>query len=84
LRIIENSNVTKSDATLTIVCKDERIIKFKFEDAAVFQPVLNTIVKHAIVDNIKNLFCYKYNVGDFNHQKVFETVSQDFNRMLIP
>lgn len=70
---------------ITITCKDQRVIKFKFENApGDFLSVLNKIKQHSVVTKPNDLFCYTSNQGYFTHRKVGEAVMADFARLGIP
>jgi len=60
----DSHNNVKSDGIITITCKDQRLIKFKFENApADFMAVLNKIKQHSVVSKLNELFCYTSNQG---------------------
>ena len=51
-RIIDTPNENKNMGLITILCKDERVFKFKFENNfLVFRDALKIINQHTIVSN---------------------------------
>lgn len=81
----DSANSTKSEGIITLTSKDERVLKFKFENmAGEFSAVLNKIKIHSIVNKQKDLYCYKSYLGQFTHKKVSEVVMGDFARLHIP
>lgn len=60
-KLNESSNETKSQGTITLHLKDERIFKFKFENnPGQYRETLQIIGKYALVSKPEQLFCYQH------------------------
>lgn len=84
-QVQSSSNELKTQGTITLTSKDERVLKFKFENApGQFRESLQIIVKYAVIKNVGDLFCFKSNWGKFTYDHVAQAVSDDFHRLGIP
>jgi hypothetical protein len=54
------SNVEMSDCYIAITCKDERVFKFRFQNAPLaFVNSVKVIKKYALKPDLKSLFCLR-------------------------
>lgn len=81
-RVYDSSNESKSYGTITLTCKDKRVMKLEFKDTPDhFKFVLDKILTRFLCYKPQDLYCYVFNKGDFNHTKVCEIVKTDFDRL---
>ena len=81
-KVTESSNDAKTQCSITLTSKDERILKFKFENnPGQFRETLGIIGKYALLRNVNDLYCCKSVPGKMNHEHIAKEVLEDFDRL---
>lgn len=85
-KLQESSNTDKTSCSITVTCKDERVMKFKFENVApVFLHSVKILRKYSLCQKIEQLFCVTWSsLHHTDWKKVSQSTAEDLERLGIP